>query len=145
MQGQDRGGGGPRVGRLGWGPAQSSGPRGRVSRLGAPLLHLILPEGLQWLQSAPHFPSGLSDHRPPSAAHVFLSCHCQDTEPNSRLPRLTPRSLGSTCLPPSESPGSACNAGVSEAAQSCPTLCDPTDCSLPGSSVHGVIQARVLE
>ena len=30
-------------------------------------------------------------------------------------------------------------------AQSCLTLCDPTDCSLPGSSVHGVLQARVLE
>ena len=33
----------------------------------------------------------------------------------------------------------------SEVAQSCPTLCDPVDCSLPGSSVHGVFQARVLE
>ena len=33
----------------------------------------------------------------------------------------------------------------SEVAQSCPTLCDPMDCSLPGSSVHGVFQARVLE
>ena len=30
-------------------------------------------------------------------------------------------------------------------AQSCLTLCDPTDCSQPGSSVHGVSQARVLE
>ena len=30
-------------------------------------------------------------------------------------------------------------------AQSCPTLCDPTDCSLPGLSVHGILQARVLE
>ena len=30
-------------------------------------------------------------------------------------------------------------------AQSCPTLCDPTDHSLPGSSVHGILQARVLE
>ena len=29
--------------------------------------------------------------------------------------------------------------------QSCPTLCDPIDCSLPGSSVHGILQARVLE
>ena len=28
-------------------------------------------------------------------------------------------------------------------AQSCPTLCDPTDCSLPGSSIHGIFQARV--
>ena len=34
---------------------------------------------------------------------------------------------------------------VSEIAQSCPTLCYPMDCSLPGSSLHGILQARVLE
>ena len=33
----------------------------------------------------------------------------------------------------------------SEVAQSCPTRRDPMDCSLPGSSVHGIFQARVLE
>jgi len=33
----------------------------------------------------------------------------------------------------------------SEVTQSCPTLSDPMDCSLPGSSVHGIFQARVLE
>ena len=33
----------------------------------------------------------------------------------------------------------------SEVAQSCPTLCDPRDCGLPGSSVHGIYQARILE
>ena len=33
----------------------------------------------------------------------------------------------------------------SEVAQSCPTLSDPMDFSLPGSSVHGIFQARVLE
>ena len=33
----------------------------------------------------------------------------------------------------------------SEVAQSCPTLSDPIDCSLPGSSVHGIFQVRVLE
>ena len=33
----------------------------------------------------------------------------------------------------------------SEVAQSCPTLSDPMDCSQPGSSVHGIFQARVLE
>ena len=30
-------------------------------------------------------------------------------------------------------------------AQSCPTLCDPMDCSPPGSSVHDIFQARILE
>ena len=29
--------------------------------------------------------------------------------------------------------------------QLCPTLCDPMDCSLPGSSVHGILQATILE
>ena len=32
-----------------------------------------------------------------------------------------------------------------EVAQSCPTLCDPVDCSPPGSSVRGILQARILE
>ena len=32
-----------------------------------------------------------------------------------------------------------------EVAQSCPTLCDPMDCSLPAFSVHGILQARILE
>ena len=33
----------------------------------------------------------------------------------------------------------------SEVAQSCPTLHDPMDCSPPGSSIHGIFQARVLK
>ena len=33
----------------------------------------------------------------------------------------------------------------SEVSQLCPTLSDPMDCSLPGSSIHGIFQARVLE
>ena len=33
----------------------------------------------------------------------------------------------------------------SKVSQSCPTLRDPMDCSLPGSSIHGILQARVLE
>ena len=33
----------------------------------------------------------------------------------------------------------------SEVTQSCPTLSDPMDCSLPGSSARGILQARVLE
>ena len=35
--------------------------------------------------------------------------------------------------------------GESEVAQSCLTLSDPMDCSPPGSSIHGIFQARVLE
>ena len=39
----------------------------------------------------------------------------------------------------------AAAATAAKSLQSCPTLCDPMDCSLPGSSVHGIFQARVLE
>ena len=33
----------------------------------------------------------------------------------------------------------------SEVTQSCPTLWDPMDCNLPGSSIHGIFQARILD
>ena len=60
-------------------------------------------------------------------------------------------------LSPWDSPGKSTGVGChyllqymkveseSEVAQSCPTLCDPIDFSLPGSSVHGILQTRVLE
>ena len=43
--------------------------------------------------------------------------------------------------------GSGCNlmVCVCSAAQSCPTVCDPMDCILPGPSVHGIFQARIPE
>ena len=36
-------------------------------------------------------------------------------------------------------------AAAAKSLQSCPTLCDPMDCSLPGFPIHGIIQARTLE
>ena len=39
----------------------------------------------------------------------------------------------------------AAAATAAKSLQSCPTLCDTMDCSLPGYSVHGIFQARVLE
>ena len=36
-------------------------------------------------------------------------------------------------------------AAAAKSLQSCPTLCDPIDCSLPGSPVPGILQARTLE
>ena len=36
-------------------------------------------------------------------------------------------------------------AAAAKSLQSCPTLCDPMDCSSPGSSVHRILQARILE
>ena len=38
-----------------------------------------------------------------------------------------------------------CNAAAAKSLQSCPTLCDPTDSSPPGSPVHGILQAITLE
>ena len=76
----------------------------------------------------------------------------------SRVQLCATRRRQPTRLPrPWDSPGK--NSGVgchfllqcmkgkseSEVTQSCPTLSDPMDCSLPGSSVHGIFQARVLE
>ena len=47
---------------------------------------------------------------------------------------------------PTEPPGKPLRyIGGGLVAQSCPALCDPMDCSLPGSSVHGIIQAGILE
>ena len=43
------------------------------------------------------------------------------------------------------SPPIACSPLLGLVAQSCLTLCDPVDCSLPGFSVHGILQARILE
>ena len=84
---------------------------------------------------------------PSTAAKSLQSC-----------PTLQPHRLQPTRLPrPWDSPGKNTEVGChfllqsmkvkseSEVAQSCPTLSDPMDCSLPGSSVHGIFQARVLE
>ena len=52
---------------------------------------------------------------------------------------------------PSEPPGKLCSSklghkcGGGLVSKLCPTLCNPTDCSPPGSSVHGILQARILE
>ena len=70
-------------------------------------------------------------------------------QPHRQQPTRLPR--------PSDSPGKNTGVGCrvllqcmkvkseSEVAQTCPTLSDPMDCSLPGSAIHGIFQARVLE
>ena len=69
--------------------------------------------------------------------------------PHRRQPARLPRPWDS----PGKNTGVGCHflhqrvkvKSESEVAQSCLTLSDPMDCSLPGSSVHGIFQARVLE
>ena len=54
-------------------------------------------------------------------------------------------SLRNLSLPSSQMNHQPVSECVTEVAQSCLTLCDPMDCSLPRSSIHGIFQARVLE
>ena len=84
-----------------------------------------------------------------AAAKSLQSCLTDSVRPHRRqLTRLR-------CLwdSPGKNTGVGCHfllqcikvKSESEVAQSCPTLSDPMDCSLPGSSVYGIFQARVLE
>jgi len=80
---------------------------------------------------------------------LLLLSHFRRVRPHRRQP--------TRLLCPWDSPGKNTGLGChfllqgmkvkseSEVAQSCQTLSDPTDCRLPGSSVHGIFQARVLE
>ena len=74
---------------------------------------------------------------------------CLTLRPQRRQPTKLPRPWDS----PGKNTGVGCHfllqcmkvTSESEVAQSCLTLCDPMDCSPPGSSVHGIFLARVLE
>ena len=82
-----------------------------------------------------------------SAAKSLQSC------PTLRDPRWQPTRLPRPWDSPGKNTGVGCHCllqcmkvkSESEAAQSCPALSDLMDCSPPGSSVHGIFQARILE
>ena len=90
--------------------------------------------------------------------HFFPITHAAAAAKSLQLcPTVRPHRWQPTRLPrPWDSPGKNTGVGChfllqcmkvnseSEVTQSCPTLCDPMDCSPPGSSVHGSFQARVL-
>ena len=89
--------------------------------------------------------------------HPYNGCCCggvtsvvsNSVQPHRRQPTRLPRPWDS----PGKNTGVGCHfllqcmkvKSESEVAQSCPTLSNPMDCSLPGSSIHGILQARVLE
>ena len=83
-----------------------------------------------------------------AAAKSFQSCPTL-CDPHRRPPTRLPNSWDT----PGKNTGVGCHfllqcmkvKSESEVTQSCLTLSDPMDCSLPGSSVHGIFQARVLE
>ena len=82
-----------------------------------------------------------------AAAKSLQSC------PTLCNPRQQPTRLPCPWDPPGKNTGVGCHFSLqgmkakseSEVAQSCPTLSDRMDYSLPGSSIHGIFQARVLE
>ena len=88
------------------------------------------------------------DHIYAAAGKSLQSCPTL-CDPIRRQPTRLPRPWDS----PGKNTGVGCHfllqcmkeKSESEVAQSCLTLSDPMDCSLPGSSVHGIFQARVLE
>ena len=85
----------------------------------------------------------------PAAAAAVASVVSDSVRPHRRQPTRLPRPWDS----PGKNTGVGCHfllqcmkvKNESEVAQSCPTLRDHMDCSLPGSSVHGIFRARVLE
>ena len=96
-----------------------------------------------------------------SVANVshFSRVHTEDIESHSLMSNcLQPHGLynpwnspgqnsgvGSHCLLPPRNSFSLSFVGSSLVAQSHPTLCDPMDCSLPGSSIRAILQVRILE
>ena len=84
-----------------------------------------------------------------TAAAAVTSVVSDSVQPHRRQPTRLPRLWDS----PGKNTGVGCHfllqcmkvKSESEVAQSCLTLSDPMDCSLPGSSIHGIFQARVLE
>ena len=86
---------------------------------------------------------------PAAAAAAKLLVRSDSVRPHRRQPNRLPRPWDS----PGKNTGVGCHfllqyrkmKSESEVTQSCLTLRDPMDCSPPGSSVHGILQARVLE
>ena len=84
-----------------------------------------------------------------AAAAEVASVVCDSVQPQ----RQQPTRLSCPWDSPGKNTGVGCHfllqcmkmKSESEVAQSYPTLCDPIDCSLLGSSIHGIFQARVLE
>ena len=80
---------------------------------------------------------------------LLLGRLCLTVRPHRRQPTRIPHPWDS----PGKNTGVGCHfllqcvkvKSESEVAQSCPTLPNPMDCSLPGSSAHGIFQARALE
>ena len=95
---------------------------------------------------SPPFPFALNLSQQQVAKVLELQLQHQSFQWIFRVDFLQDWLIWSTCCPrDSEESSPALHWMWSEVSQSCPTLCNPMDCSLPGSSVHGIFQAIVLE
>ena len=114
----------------------------------------------RWQPTRLPCPWGSPRKNPGVGCHFLLQCMKVKSESEVAQSCLTLRPYGqqpTRLLHPQDSLGKNIGVGChfllqcmkvkreSEVAQSCPTLRDPIDCSPPGSSVHGIFQARVLE
>ena len=92
--------------------------------------------GLKTPWTWPCAPEGQNPALPTSGPESALhKCLRQPQPPEGSQKNYSPAACGTeTAITESES----------EVTQSCPALCDPVDCSLPGFSIHGILQARML-
>ena len=111
-------------------PAELIGSSAASRQKSPPLLGLV---PLSWDRSVA---SLLGSQRSVSSG-ALTKCSDSSSPP---LLLLFLEMLSSMCLL-----GYLCHFPYVKIAQSCPTLCNPTDCSPPGFSVHGILQARILE
>ena len=107
------------------------------------------------LKRSPNSPYSLCQKPLSVGPSCCCCCYCvasvvsDSVQPHRRQPNRLPRPWDS----PGKNTGVGCHfllqlmkvKSESEVAQSCPTLSDPMDCSLLGSSIHGIFQARILE
>ena len=108
------------------------------------VLSVSLRRGNHFSSGQPSRPDGTLGSPPGSRIRArLLSCLHTDQTVSSYtvcLPQQLERSAAALfCY---QCPGQE---SESEVTQSCPTLCNPMDCSLSGSSVHGIFQVRILE
>ena len=106
---------------------------------------------MRWMKLEPNIQSEVSQKEKHQYSMLLLSrfSHVNSVRPHRRQPVRFHRPWDS----PGKNTGVGCHfllqsmkvKSESEVVQSCPTLSDPMDCSLPGSSLHGIFQARVLE
>ena len=81
----------------------------------------------------------------PGVSPMFPEFHSYSSDGVTQLPSSSSWSFSSNGDLPTLGPFGLLDLLILIRAQLCLTLCDPMDCSLPGSSVHGIFQARILE